>query len=45
MVPVKKCPLGTFSYMEGNTSLLDCLPCPEGKYCAEEGLTKESGDC
>lgn len=31
--------------MEGNTSILDCLPCPQGKYCAEEGLTKESGDC
>jgi hypothetical protein len=32
------CPLYTYNNLSGGQSLLDCLPCPPGYFCNEEGM-------
>ncbi|XP_072885876.1 uncharacterized protein [Hemitrygon akajei] len=39
------CPVGTFSNRTGLGAVTDCLLCPHGKYCDQEGLTEPTGDC
>lgn len=39
------CPPGTFRSTTGAAEITDCDPCTTGKYCAEYGLSVESGDC
>ncbi|CAL8373179.1 unnamed protein product, partial [Gadus morhua 'NCC'] len=39
------CPPGTFSPLEGATSVAACQPCWPGHYCAGVGLSRPSGPC
>nr|XP_057935999.1 SCO-spondin isoform X4 [Doryrhamphus excisus] len=39
------CPAGTFSSVEGATSVEECLLCLPGHYCAKAGLSAPSGPC
>ncbi|KAI8480901.1 hypothetical protein Bbelb_413740, partial [Branchiostoma belcheri] len=39
------CPKGTFSNMTGLTEASECRACTPGHYCADTGLTQESGQC
>ncbi|XP_069750647.1 neurogenic locus notch homolog protein 4-like [Narcine bancroftii] len=40
-----KCPRGTFSNKEGQTSADQCETCPPGQFCSQEGLVKPTGSC
>ncbi|CEM36103.1 unnamed protein product [Vitrella brassicaformis CCMP3155] len=39
------CPPGTFMPWEGNIAEQDCLLCPAGLYCPEEGMAVPGGPC
>ncbi|XP_037124116.1 zonadhesin [Syngnathus acus] len=39
------CPVGTFSTIEGATSVEECQLCLAGHYCARAGLSSPSGPC
>ena len=39
------CPAGTYNNRTMGQSARDCLLCPPGKYCGEEGLSVPSGLC
>ena len=39
------CPAGTYEDLGEQSSLSDCKPCPEHKYCGSRGLSAPSGDC
>eukprot|EP00347_Sterkiella_histriomuscorum_P016022 403354791 len=42
----KKCPVGTYNPLIGQKNLLtDCVPCAQGYYCDDEGLTTPTGLC
>ncbi|CDI84806.1 hypothetical protein, conserved [Eimeria praecox] len=39
------CPPGFYNPQKGISSVLNCLPCPPGKYCRDAGLAQPSGAC
>ena len=39
------CPRGTYNNQTRRVSANDCVVCPAGKYCGEDGLAEPSGDC
>ena len=41
----KLCPAGTHSSTKNLQAASTCTPCPEGKYCGDDGLELPSGDC
>ena len=41
----ERCPLGTYNEYQNRSQLSDCLLCPSGKYCDEEGLSSPNGNC
>lgn len=40
-VEQKQCPIGTFNDQTQRSTLADCLPCPEGKYCDKPALNSD----
>lgn len=39
------CPAGTFLPDAGRAAFNDCLPCTEGRYCEQDGMTNVTGMC
>ena len=39
------CPVGSYSKSTGNNDIEDCLPCPPGKACPQEGLDYTGVPC
>lgn len=39
------CPNGTYSDQSYLKQASECITCPGGKYCGQEGLSAPSGDC
>ncbi|XP_070551431.1 multiple epidermal growth factor-like domains protein 6 [Ptychodera flava] len=39
------CPMGTYNPVNGSNSLDDCLECPPGQYCENDGLEQPTGNC
>ncbi|EDV25654.1 uncharacterized protein TRIADDRAFT_55968 [Trichoplax adhaerens] len=39
------CPRGSYNPYAGKNSISDCLMCPPGKYCEQDGLSQPTGNC